>query len=571
MKLRNILYTLSMIILLSVNFFAGSVTATYSAGAIPTTYITSASVSTSSRATAPGLLTVTIPVGAIITSVNVAYSMTATSLGYMSEQRSFVLCSSLSGTVESAVYSGVGNAAGTYPYSRTALTIANNVTGGGDILFELHAFRVYGGTGSNETYNYVDNNSWQVTVNYEMPPDPPTNLLTTAYTNQMQISWTKNAANNNVIVAYNTTNTFGTPANGTAYSVSSTISGGGTIIYSGSSTSCYHLGLNANTQYFYKLWSVTGSNNYSTTGIAGNVTTNPVNAFPVVSNVTFTNNISTTGKVDIYFDVSDAEQSTVTISMEVSNDGGTTYDFACTQVTGDIGTSISTGTGKHIVWDFNREHSGVIGSDFKIKIVADDIVGDQIYYEGKIYNTVTIGSQTWLRENLDVGSMINITTGGLNSDGVQTPNGTIEKYCYDNNPDNCATYGGLYQWDEAMQYVTTPGAKGICPTGWHIPTKEEFIVLCEAVGCHSNPLKEIGQGTGTNTSGFSGLLAGYTTYSYFYSLGSMLANWSSTEEVYHSSYHISFYANDNGFGLGSNSKSGGRSVRCLKDQKKCIL
>jgi len=135
-----------MIIFLSVNFFAGTVTATYSAGAIPTTYITSASVSTSSRATTPGLLTVTIPVGAIITSVNVAYNMTAT-LGYMSEQRSFILCSSASGTVESAVYSGVGNASGTYPFSRTALTIANNVIGGGDILFELHAFRTYGGSG----------------------------------------------------------------------------------------------------------------------------------------------------------------------------------------------------------------------------------------------------------------------------------------------------------------------------------------------------------------------------------------------------------------------------------------
>jgi hypothetical protein len=63
---------LVLVLLLSVNLFADSVTATYSAGDIPTTYIASASVNTSSRATEPGLLTVTIPVGARITSVSVS-------------------------------------------------------------------------------------------------------------------------------------------------------------------------------------------------------------------------------------------------------------------------------------------------------------------------------------------------------------------------------------------------------------------------------------------------------------------------------------------------------------------
>src|ERR1035437_1730833 len=134
---------LVLILLLSVNLFAGSVTATYSAGLIPTTLNTSVDIS--SRALEPGLLTVTIPVGARITSVNVIYNMTAVSPGQMVDQRSFILCSSTGGSTESAVYLGAGGV-GTDAYSRTGLTIANNVVGGGDIYFQLHAFRTFYGS-----------------------------------------------------------------------------------------------------------------------------------------------------------------------------------------------------------------------------------------------------------------------------------------------------------------------------------------------------------------------------------------------------------------------------------------
>ena len=60
-------------------------------------------------------------------------------------------------------------------------------------------------------------------------------------------------------------------------------------------------------------------------------------------------------------------------------------------------------------------------------------------------------------------------------------NGVIEKYCYNDDPNNCNTYGGLYQWNEAMQYVTTQGAQGICPSGWHIPTYAKLQTLKTAV------------------------------------------------------------------------------------------
>ncbi|MBK7631803.1 MAG: hypothetical protein IPJ23_14075 [Ignavibacteriales bacterium] len=97
----------------------------------------------------------------------------------------------------------------------------------------------------------------------------------------------------------------------------------------------------------------------------------------------------------------------------------------------------------------------------------------KVSYGGKDYNTVLIGNQCWLKENLNVGTMINSTGSGF----LQTNNGIIEKYCYDNNPANCEIYGGLYEWPEAMQYSTTPGSQEICPLGWHIPTLADFQTL----------------------------------------------------------------------------------------------
>jgi uncharacterized protein (TIGR02145 family) len=280
------------------------------------------------------------------------------------------------------------------------------------------------------------------------------------------------------------------------------------------------------------------------------------NTNPVVTNVTFSI-LGTT--VTVHYDVTDAEQSTVTISMEVSSDGGSTWAYNFGIANGAIGTNIAVGTGKIITWTY----SGGYNNQFQIKIIADDLVGDQIYYAGKIYNTVTIGSQIWLKENLDVGTKIN---GGVN----QTNNSTIEKYCYNDNAPNCTTYGGLYQWNEAMQYDTTSGAKGICPTGWHIPTYAEFQTLATTVGNNGNALKAVGQGagngTGTNTSGFSALLAGYRYNSGFDYLVSYTWFWSSTEYNALFAYYMCLYNGDSGIYFSSSyNKTSGFSIRCVKD------
>ncbi|MDP3149936.1 MAG: FISUMP domain-containing protein [Ignavibacteria bacterium] len=189
---------------------------------------------------------------------------------------------------------------------------------------------------------------------------------------------------------------------------------------------------------------------------------------------------------------------------------------------------------------------------------------DSITYGGKVYHTVKIGNQTWLKENLDIGMMIQGTASPSN-------NGTLEKYCYDNNPANCDTYGGLYYWNEAMAYSNNPGAQGICPTGWHVPTIAEYDTLSVTVDRDGNRLKAVGQGTGTgigtNTSGFSALLAGHRDGNGgFASLGDGTFFWSSTEPNAPSAYAIYFWYDGSSIGMRDFNKEIGFSIRCLKDE-----
>lgn len=141
--------------------------------------------------------------------------------------------------------------------------------------------------------------------------------------------------------------------------------------------------------------------------------------------------------------------------------------------------------------------------------------------EGNAYNTTLIGNQCWLTENLNSGTMIDMSAN-------PSDNSTIEKYCLENQSANCAEYGGLYKWDELMAYQTEEGARGICPVGWHVPTTDEWLTLVNFLGGWvdaADKLKEAGTehwGTGnlgTNSSGFTAipcafLLDNSTWYNY---------------------------------------------------------
>jgi uncharacterized protein (TIGR02145 family) len=189
--------------------------------------------------------------------------------------------------------------------------------------------------------------------------------------------------------------------------------------------------------------------------------------------------------------------------------------------------------------------------------------------DGKFYHTMLIGSQCWMKENLDIGTML---TGGVS----QTSNQVIEKWCYDNDENNCAVYGGLYQWDEAMQYTTIPPAQGICPTGWHLPTQVEWINLSNYLGGDNiagGAMKEAGtdhwaepNADADNCSGFTGLPGGMCeSDGFFYALFSNAMFCTSTEI---SNNSIWVKGLDSGSGIlqqAEGSKGDGNSVRCLKD------
>jgi uncharacterized protein (TIGR02145 family) len=202
-------------------------------------------------------------------------------------------------------------------------------------------------------------------------------------------------------------------------------------------------------------------------------------------------------------------------------------------------------------------------------------------YEGQVYNTIQIFSQCWLKENLNVGTMIS----GWDE---MTDNGIIEKYCYNNEPDSCTKYGGLYQWNEMMQYTTQQGSQGICPPGWHLPTDEEWKVLEGAVdsqyGIGDNNwdysdyrgydagtnLKTTSgwnyNGNGTDLFGFSGLPGGYRdSDGYFYNVGSNGYWWSSTEDYNDYAWYRSLFYYGPEVGRYYDVEDYGFSVRCLRD------
>ncbi|MCU0369787.1 MAG: T9SS type A sorting domain-containing protein [Bacteroidales bacterium] len=95
---------------------------------------------------------------------------------------------------------------------------------------------------------------------------------------------------------------------------------------------------------------------------------------------------------------------------------------------------------------------------------------DSLLYDGQWYHTVQVFSQCWLKENMNVGTMIP-------SAQDQDNNDIIEKYCMGDMESYCNLFGGLYFWNEMMNYATITGGQGICPDGFHVPTDLEWQIL----------------------------------------------------------------------------------------------
>jgi len=205
-----------------------------------------------------------------------------------------------------------------------------------------------------------------------------------------------------------------------------------------------------------------------------------------------------------------------------------------------------------------------------------------VEYEGQVYNTIQIFSQCWMKENLNVGTMMP----GIQ---IQMDNGILGKYCYNNEPDSCTKYGGLYQWKEMMQGGLQQRVQGICPPGWHIPTDEEWKVLEGAVDSQfgigdpewegiwdyrgydagTNLRTTSGwnnNGNGTDLFGFSGLPGGFRFFDGgFHDIGYFGRWWSSTESGWDIAWLRCLYYNGPQVYRDNNFEEYGFSVRCIRD------
>jgi uncharacterized protein (TIGR02145 family) len=227
------------------------------------------------------------------------------------------------------------------------------------------------------------------------------------------------------------------------------------------------------------------------------------------------------------FTISNAGSGTLNYSLFTSKDwitvdpkvGDATTETDTIKVTIDR-TGLGEKTNKEVVrivtYIGNEQITDTVG------VFVNGVMG---LLEEKYYEIVKIGTQTWMAENLNSGTMIDLspryTTDAMKDDGV------IQKFCYDDDPENCEIYGGLYTWDEAMGHPPPyPHAmadihQGICPDGWHVPTGLEYKDLWDYLGYASGgKLRDTGNlqdgdglwefpNTGaTNESGFSALPGG---------------------------------------------------------------
>jgi uncharacterized protein (TIGR02145 family) len=202
--------------------------------------------------------------------------------------------------------------------------------------------------------------------------------------------------------------------------------------------------------------------------------------------------------------------------------------------------------------------------------------------DGNVYQTVKIGDQWWMMENLKVthyrnGDPIpNVTEDGPWS-GISTG-----AYCdYDNDPANAEIYGRLYNW------FAVDDARNIAPEGWHVPSDAEWKQLemylgmsqAEADGTGWRGTDEGGMlketcithwnppNTGaTNESGFSALPAGSRyAYGYYRNMGSYAAFWCSTGHHSHAAWFRLLAYDNSQIGLDSHGRVYGMSVRCVRD------
>jgi uncharacterized protein (TIGR02145 family) len=197
--------------------------------------------------------------------------------------------------------------------------------------------------------------------------------------------------------------------------------------------------------------------------------------------------------------------------------------------------------------------------------------------DGNMYNTITIGTQIWMKENLKTtkfsnGTDIPLVTSSLGWYYLTTPG-----YCwYGNDANNKATYGALYNWYAVN--VEKNGNRNVCPPGWHVPADNEWTILMTYLGGDSvavGKLKETGtfhwqypNSDATDESGFTALPGGARDFDgVFYGIGSYGYWWSATEFAIGGAWSRYIGYDGSGGDRHGNLETDGFSVRCVKNNE----
>jgi len=203
---------------------------------------------------------------------------------------------------------------------------------------------------------------------------------------------------------------------------------------------------------------------------------------------------------------------------------------------------------------------------------SDTTLGSTITdYEGNVYKTVTIGTQTWMAENLRSFKLSDGTAITYVTDNSTWSNLSSAAHCYYANDSVTykSRYGTLYNW-YAVQ------TNKLCPTGWHVPTDADWLSLATSLGVDSlagGKLKDAGSIDwylpnlyATNSTGFTALPSGYRFFNGSYNNVGYSGNWwSSTEYAASAARYFYLVYNKGTTGRNFIDKLYGLSVRCIQN------
>jgi len=240
--------------------------------------------------------------------------------------------------------------------------------------------------------------------------------------------------------------------------------------------------------------------------------------------------------------------------------GGT---FTGPGVAGNIFTPSAAGPGNHLITYSVTNSMGCTKTDSQTLTVlaATPFVCGSILTDVRDnaqYATVLIGTQCWMADNLNYGTIINSTL-------AQRDNCVVEKYCFNNITANCTAQGGFYQWDELMHYASASGDQGICPPGWHIPAETEWSVLFNSFAPRTNAIAAANLKS-TGPSGYDAAMIGFSGFNKSWNHGTFATIfWSSTAYGRFKAWAHGMNTPDDGVSTYPGFRANAFSLRCVLD------